>query len=43
VLSGLPFGHVPRKLTLPVGGRARLRMRAGRAELSFSGHPTLRA
>jgi muramoyltetrapeptide carboxypeptidase len=42
VLAGLPFGHVPRKLTLPVGARARLRMRAGHAELSFSGHPTLR-
>jgi muramoyltetrapeptide carboxypeptidase len=43
VLTGLPFGHVPRKLTLPVGARARLRARAGRIELSFSGHPTLRA
>lgn len=43
VLGGLPFGHVPRKLTLPVGARARLRARAGRIELSFAGHPTLRA
>jgi muramoyltetrapeptide carboxypeptidase len=43
VLSGLPFGHVPGKLTLPVGASARLRARSGRIELSFSGHPTLRA
>jgi muramoyltetrapeptide carboxypeptidase len=42
VLSGLPFGHVPRKLTLPVGARARLRARSGRIELAFTGHPTLR-
>lgn len=43
LLSGLPFGHVPRKLTLPVGARARLRARSGRIELAFSGHPTLPA
>jgi len=43
VLAGLPFGHVPRKATLPVGASARLRARSGRIELSFSGHPTLRA
>jgi muramoyltetrapeptide carboxypeptidase len=43
VLTGLPFGHVPRKLTLPVGASARLRARADRIELAFSGHPSLRA
>lgn len=43
VLTGLPFGHVPRKLTLPVGARARLRATSGRIDLSFSGHPTLGA
>jgi muramoyltetrapeptide carboxypeptidase len=42
VLTGLPFGHVPRKLTLPVGARARLRARAGRIALAFDGHPVLR-
>ena len=42
VLTGLPFGHVPRKLTLPVGAPARLRVRGGRIELAFSGHPRLR-
>jgi muramoyltetrapeptide carboxypeptidase len=41
VLTGLPFGHVPRKLTLPVGARARLVAGAGRIELAFKGHPTL--
>jgi muramoyltetrapeptide carboxypeptidase len=42
VLTGLPFGHVPRKLTLPVGAPARLRARGGRIDLAFSGHPRLR-
>jgi len=41
VLTGLPFGHVPRKLTLPIGARARLRASAGRIDLTFSGHPTV--
>lgn len=41
VLTGLPFGHVPRKLTLPVGARARLLAGAGRIELAVKGHPTL--
>jgi muramoyltetrapeptide carboxypeptidase len=41
VLTGLPFGHVPRKLTLPVGARARLRAQAGRIDLTFGGHPTV--
>jgi len=41
LLTGLPFGHVPRKLTLPVGARARVRARSGRIELTFSGHPAL--
>ncbi len=42
ILTGLPFGHVPRKLTLPVGAKAHLRARSGRIALAFSGHPTLR-
>jgi muramoyltetrapeptide carboxypeptidase len=42
VYSGLPFGHVPRKLTLPVGGRARLVVRrGGRATLELSRYPFL--
>lgn len=43
VYSGLPFGHVARKLTLPVGGRARLVVRrGGRAVLELSRYPWLR-
>ena len=36
VFSGLPFGHVADKLTLPVGGRCDLLVRNGRATLVFS-------
>ena len=35
VVEGLPFGHGPRKATLPFGGWARLDTAKGRAELSF--------
>jgi muramoyltetrapeptide carboxypeptidase len=42
VYTGLPFGHVPRKLTLPVGARARLAVRrGGRAVLSLERYPWL--
>ncbi|MGQ0522033.1 MAG: LD-carboxypeptidase [Betaproteobacteria bacterium] len=41
ILTGLPFGHVTRKLTLPVGGRAKLTVRRGRAQLALSGYPVL--
>lgn len=36
VLTGLPFGHCPDKLTLPVGGRCSLKLRGGAARLVFS-------
>jgi muramoyltetrapeptide carboxypeptidase len=36
VFTGLPFGHCPDKLTLPVGGRCELTVRAGHATLAFS-------
>ncbi len=35
VYTGLPFGHVRDKLTLPVGGRAELSVRAGHARLGL--------
>ncbi len=38
VLTGLPFGHVPDKLTLPVGGHCALDVRGGRANLTFSNY-----
>lgn len=36
VYTGLPFGHVPDKLTLPVGGDCALTVRDGAATLEFS-------
>ncbi len=36
VYAGLPFGHVPAKLTLPVGARCALDVRGGRGRLVFS-------
>jgi muramoyltetrapeptide carboxypeptidase len=36
VFTGLPFGHCPDKLTLPVGGRCALAVRSGAARLELS-------
>jgi len=41
VLTGLPFGHCPRKLTLPVGAQARLTAHADGFTLAMSSYPTL--
>jgi len=38
VLTGLPFGHVPRKATLPFGAPGTLSIRDGGYSLRFSGH-----
>ena len=38
VLTGLPFGHVPRKLTLPFGAPGALTIGEGRYSLQFSRH-----
>jgi len=38
VFTGLPFGHVPDKLTLPIGGQCALHAGDGRARLVFSGY-----
>lgn len=38
VLTGLPFGHVPRKLTLPIGVEASLRNVDGVARLGWRGY-----
>ena len=35
VLTGLPFGHVPRKLTLPFGATCALNIRAGEFSLRY--------
>ncbi|CAG9164421.1 muramoyltetrapeptide carboxypeptidase [Cupriavidus pampae] len=39
LITGLPFGHCARKLTLPVGAQARLAARADGFTLAFSGYP----
>lgn len=36
ILTGLPFGHCPDKLTLPVGGQARIDMAQGYCTLGLS-------
>ncbi|CAG2144088.1 muramoyltetrapeptide carboxypeptidase [Cupriavidus numazuensis] len=41
VLTGLPFGHCARKLTLPVGGQAQLSAHAEGFTLAMSGYPVL--
>ncbi|WP_455282030.1 muramoyltetrapeptide carboxypeptidase [Cupriavidus necator] len=41
VLTGLPFGHCARKLTLPVGGQVRLDARADGFTMAFSDYPVL--
>ncbi|MEP6608130.1 MAG: LD-carboxypeptidase [Burkholderiaceae bacterium] len=42
VFTGLPFGHCARKLTLPVGGWARLVVkRSGDAQLELSRYPNM--
>ena len=42
VYSGLPYGHMPRKLTLPIGARAALFVgRGGAGTLRVSGYPSL--
>ncbi|MET0268015.1 MAG: muramoyltetrapeptide carboxypeptidase [Duganella sp.] len=43
VLTGLPFGHVKRRATLPFGGMARLESQARAFALTISDYPTLPA
>jgi len=38
IFSGLPFGHIRDKVTLPVGGRARLAVRSGAARIVLSAY-----
>jgi muramoyltetrapeptide carboxypeptidase len=40
VLTGLPFGHVARKVTLPFGAPGTLILREGGFSLNFAGHLT---
>lgn len=41
ILTGLPFGHCPEKLTLPVGGHAAVETVRGGYRLTLSDYPTL--
>lgn len=41
VLTGLEFGHIRRRVTLPVGARARLQSDADGFRLTVGGYPTL--
>jgi muramoyltetrapeptide carboxypeptidase len=41
VLQGLPFGHTPDKLTLPVGAACRLQSDPAGLKLSFGAYPVL--
>lgn len=43
VLTGLPFGHCARKLTLPVGASATVRTDANGFALALSGYPVLKS
>jgi predicted GNAT family N-acyltransferase len=36
IVTGVPFGHCPDKLTLPVGGRCTLTVRAGAADIALA-------
>lgn len=42
VLTGLPFGHIERRATLPYGAMAQLRSTPRTLELTLSEYPTLR-
>ncbi len=42
IATGLPFGHVARKATLPVGLEGRMTLRNGRVSLSWRGMPSRR-
>lgn len=42
VVTGLPFGHVKDKVTLPVGANAHLSSKAGSVQLYIGDYPTVR-
>ncbi len=42
IITGLPFGHGARRVTLPIGARGRLQVHGDQAQLEFSGHPVLK-
>jgi muramoyltetrapeptide carboxypeptidase len=42
VLTGLQFGHIPKRVTIPFGAQARLVSDGARFQLTMSDYPTLR-
>jgi muramoyltetrapeptide carboxypeptidase len=42
VLTGLQFGHIPKRVTIPFGAQARLVSDSERFQLTMSDYPTLR-
>jgi muramoyltetrapeptide carboxypeptidase len=42
VLSGLSYGHIPRRVTIPFGAQARLESDATGFTITLSDYPTLR-
>jgi muramoyltetrapeptide carboxypeptidase len=42
VLTGLPFGHIPRRATIPFGAQARLVSQRDGFTLTLSDYPTVR-
>jgi len=43
IVTDMPFGHCPDKLTLPVGGQARLQTSGAQVTLTLTGYPYLYA
>ncbi|WP_449413001.1 muramoyltetrapeptide carboxypeptidase [Pandoraea soli] len=43
IVTDMPFGHCPDKLTLPVGGQARLETAGSQVTLTLTGYPYLAA
>ena len=39
IIEGLPFGHVPERVTMPVGAMARMTVEYGRVTLTSTDHP----
>ena len=39
IIEGLPFGHVPKRVTMPVGAMARMTVEHGRVTLTSTDHP----
>jgi muramoyltetrapeptide carboxypeptidase len=41
VITGLPFGHCPNKVTMPIGAQVHLSSDAQRISFEFGGYPCL--